>query len=68
MMNENKSEVEIILSSGKSFTITMYCDCFSVVTDASGGLKSIKYSSNSDTKIVYIDGTQVAAIVQRAAK
>lgn len=59
-----KAEVEIILKNGKP--IIMHCDKCEVVTDAFGRMSRIKYSGDSDTWILFLDGGEVAAVVQRA--
>lgn len=66
MENKGKTEVEIILKNGKS--IMMHCESCTVLTNAFGCITSIKYSSDCDTWILYIDGAEIAAVVQRGAK
>lgn len=66
MEGKGKTEVEIILKNGKS--VIMHCDKCEVVTDAFGRMSRIKYSSDSDTWILFIDGTEVAAVVQKLTK
>lgn len=65
-MIENKTEVEIILNNGRS--IVMNCKKCEIVTDVFGGISGIKYSGDCDTQILYINGSEIAAVVQRAMK
>lgn len=66
MMNENKTEVEIILKNGKS--IVMHCENYTVTTDAFGGITGFKFSRDSDIRIPYINGAEIAAIVEKLTK
>ena len=63
MMNGNRTEVEIILKNGKS--IVMHCENYTVTTDAFGGITGFKFSRDSDIRIPYINGAEIAAIVEK---
>lgn len=65
-MLENKTEFEIILKNGKS--IVMHCENYTVTTNAFVGITSFNFSRDSDIRLPYINGAEIAAIVEKLAK
>lgn len=61
-MKERKLHIRIILKSGAEFTIK--CDEFSITRDGFGNPKNYDIKGIAENKPIYLDFSQVAAIVR----